>query len=201
MYLLVFLSITLNSDSLQSQIVYDSLHPLLDHERLLFHYDEWRVKNSCSCLGLPWTIPVSLESTVRVRVTLWLAVCRQSVRLGDTQTTRIVIFQLNTCGYSPYIISSLTRVWVCRLQLLLVLARAIILRSESRGTNERMNTFYSLRFETPPTCTAGTGWPGCTPRHWVPFSSPPTTRRATVKVFDPASTRDSRKHTNSLLTS
>jgi hypothetical protein len=27
------------------------------------------------------------------------------------------------------------------------------------------------------------------PRHWVPFSSPPTTRRATVEVFDPASTR------------
>jgi hypothetical protein len=26
------------------------------------------------------------------------------------------------------------------------------------------------------------------PRHWVPFSSPPTTRRATVEVFDPAST-------------
>jgi hypothetical protein len=26
-------------------------------------------------------------------------------------------------------------------------------------------------------------------RHWVPFSSPPTTRRATVEVFYPASTR------------
>jgi hypothetical protein len=25
----------------------------------------------------------------------------------------------------------------------------------------------------------GTGWPGYTPRHWVPFSSPPTTPRAT----------------------
>jgi hypothetical protein len=36
----------------------------------------------------------------------------------------------------------------------------------------------------------GTGWPGFTPRHWVPFSSPPTTRRATVEVFDPATTRD-----------
>jgi hypothetical protein len=27
------------------------------------------------------------------------------------------------------------------------------------------------------------------PRDWVPFSSPPTTRRATVEVFEPASTR------------
>jgi hypothetical protein len=31
----------------------------------------------------------------------------------------------------------------------------------------------------------GTGWPSYTPRHWVPFSSPPTTRRATVEVLDP----------------
>jgi hypothetical protein len=42
--------------------------------------------------------------------------------------------QLNTCGYNPYVTSSLTRGWVCRLRLLLVLARAVILRSESRGT-------------------------------------------------------------------
>jgi hypothetical protein len=27
------------------------------------------------------------------------------------------------------------------------------------------------------------------PQHWVPFSSSPTIRRATVEVFDPASTR------------
>jgi hypothetical protein len=31
---------------------------------------------------------------------------------------------------------------------------------------------------------------GYNPMHWVPFSSLPTTRRATVGVFDPASTRD-----------
>jgi hypothetical protein len=63
-----------------------------------------------------------------------------------------------------------------------------------------MTIFYSLRFETAPSRWArspylyppGTGWPGYTPRHWVPFSSPFTTRRATVDVFDPASTRDSR---------
>jgi hypothetical protein len=30
----------------------------------------------------------------------------------------------------------------------------------------------------------------------LPFSSPPTTRRATVEVFDPASTRDFRLSTN-----
>jgi hypothetical protein len=46
------------------------------------------------------------------------------------------IFQLNICGYSPYVTSSLTRGWVCRLQLLLVLASAVILMSESRRTHD-----------------------------------------------------------------
>jgi hypothetical protein len=47
-------------------------------------------------------------------------------------------FQLNTCFHSPYVISSLTRGWVCRLQLLLVLASAVILSSESRGTHDHI---------------------------------------------------------------
>jgi hypothetical protein len=41
------------------------------------------------------------------------------------------IFQLNTCGYSPCVTSSLRRGWICRLQLLLFLASAVILMSES----------------------------------------------------------------------
>jgi hypothetical protein len=61
-----------------------------------------------------------------------------------------------------------------------------------------MTIFWCLRFETPPTWRArpsylypsGTGWPSYVPRHWVPFSSPPTNRRATVEVFKPASTRE-----------
>jgi hypothetical protein len=48
------------------------------------------------------------------------------------------IFQLNTCGYNPCVTSSLTRGWVCRLQLLLALANAVILRSESRGTHDHI---------------------------------------------------------------
>jgi hypothetical protein len=62
-----------------------------------------------------------------------------------------------------------------------------------------MTTFGCLRFETPPTWRAmspylyppGTGWLSYTPRHSVPFSSPPTTCRTTVEVIDPASTRKS----------
>jgi hypothetical protein len=53
-------------------------------------------------------------------------------------TTSNFIFQLNTCGYGPYVTSSLRRGWVCRLQLLLILASALILRSESRGTHDHI---------------------------------------------------------------
>jgi hypothetical protein len=59
-----------------------------------------------------------------------------------------------------------------------------------------MTVFYYLRFKTPPTWRAsspylyppGTEWPSYTPRHLVPFSSPPTTRRAMMEVFESAST-------------
>jgi hypothetical protein len=70
-----------------------------------------------------------------------------------------------------------------------------------------ITTFYCLRFETPQTWRTtspylyppGTWWPSYTPRHWVPFSSPPMTRRAMVEVFDPASTRASRNESQSSL--
>jgi hypothetical protein len=62
--------------------------------------------------------------------------------------------------------------------------------------------FYCLSFETPQTLRArslylyptGRRWPSYTPRHWVPFSSPHTALRTTVKVFENASTRESRIH-------
>jgi hypothetical protein len=57
-----------------------------------------------------------------------------------------------------------------------------------------MTTFHCLRFENLPTWwarspylyPAETGCPNYTPRHWVPFSPPPTTHRAIVDVFKPA---------------
>jgi hypothetical protein len=74
---------------------------------------------------------------IKVRVTLRLAVYRQSVRLGDKplEAHDQHFFQLNTCCHIPYVTSSLTRGWVCRLQLLLALASAVILRSGSCGTH------------------------------------------------------------------
>jgi hypothetical protein len=53
--------------------------------------------------------------------------------------TTSIFFQLIPCGYSPYVISSLTTGWVGRLQLLLGLASAVILRSESRGTHDHIS--------------------------------------------------------------
>jgi hypothetical protein len=85
------------------------------------------------------------------------------------------------------------RGWVCHLELLLVLASAVILKSESRGTSQildsptwRARSLYSY----PPRMWLS----GHTFRHWVPFSSPHTTRRATVQVFNPASTSHSESH-------
>jgi hypothetical protein len=60
-------------------------------------------------------------------------------------------------------------------------------KSFSDPTPARLMTiFYCLKFEAPPTwrarspylCSPGTEWPSYIPRHWVPFSSSPTTRKA-----------------------
>jgi hypothetical protein len=53
-------------------------------------------------------------------------------------TTSNSFLQLNTCGQSPYVTSSLTRGWICRLQLLLDFASSVILRFESRGTHDHI---------------------------------------------------------------
>jgi hypothetical protein len=64
----------------------------------------------------------------------------KSVHLGDKplETYDHYFFQQNICGCSPYVTSSLTRGWACRLQLLLVLASAVILKSESCGAHDHI---------------------------------------------------------------
>jgi hypothetical protein len=57
--------------------------------------------------------------------------------LWDSQP-ELFFFQLNTCGHSPFVTSSLTRGWVCHLQLLLALVSAFILISESRSTHDHI---------------------------------------------------------------
>jgi hypothetical protein len=45
---------------------------------------------------------------------------------------------MNTCGYSPYVTSSLIRGLVCLLQMLLALASEVILGFESCGTHDHI---------------------------------------------------------------
>jgi hypothetical protein len=72
------------------------------------------------------------------------------------------IFKRNPYCHSPYVTSSLTRGWLCRLQILLVFASA-------RGTRDHI--LLSQIRDSP-------NLEGQIPRNWVPFSSPPTSRRA-----------------------
>jgi hypothetical protein len=72
--------------------------------------------------------------TLRLAVYLQFVLATSPLRL----TTNNFISQLNTCGYRPYVTLSLTRGWICCLQLLLVLTNAVILRSESRGTHDQI---------------------------------------------------------------
>jgi hypothetical protein len=78
----------------------------------------------------------------------------------------ITVRQLRVCWCGAL---SLTRGWVCRLQMLLALASLFIFGSRVPWDPRPYFTVSDSR---------------------LPFSSPHTTRRATVEVFDPASTRD-----------
>jgi hypothetical protein len=106
----------------------------------------------------------------------------------------VFFFQMNTYRHSPYVISSLTRGWVYHLQLLLVLASAVFLKSKSCGAYNHI--LLSQIWDFPNLeCQVSVF---ISPRKRVAqlylqtlgsFSSPPTTRRATVEVFQLASTR------------
>jgi hypothetical protein len=134
----------------------------------------------------------------KVRVTFRQAVYRQHFVLttNPLRFTASNCFKLNTCEYSPYVTSFLMRGWAWCLKLLLGLASTVILMSVSRGIHEhillsQIGDSHNLEGQAPYLYTPGRAWPGYTPLHWVSFLSPPTTRRVTVDVFDPASTRDS----------
>jgi hypothetical protein len=68
----------------------------------------------------------------------WRFTANQFV-LATSPLRLTTIFFFNwTLAVSPYVTSSLTRGWVCRLQLLLGLASVVILRSEYRGTHDHI---------------------------------------------------------------
>jgi hypothetical protein len=118
-----------------------------NHKNLTITHNKWLPMTGSILVSLyfdlnyDWLLLASgfYWSEPRVRVTLRLAVYRQSVRPDDNSlrlTTSNFIFQLNSSGYIPYVTISLTRGWVYRWQLLLVLASAIILGFESSMTHD-----------------------------------------------------------------
>jgi hypothetical protein len=128
------------------------------------------------------------------KVMLWLTVswpvCLGVKHLPEAQDHIFVtVRELWVCWCG---VTFLTSGCVCHLHLLLALGSAVILRSESYWTHDHI---YCLRFGTPSAWRARSpylnppvsGWPSYTPRHWVPFSWTPMTRRAIVEVFELAS--------------
>jgi hypothetical protein len=111
-------------------------------------YDDWNVDESDHCQNFTLAVfrlrvllPES-ESQSELLYDWWFSANQFVLATSPLRlTTTTSIFQLNTCSYSPHVTSSLTRVWVCRLQLLMLIASAVILRSESRGTHDHIVLF------------------------------------------------------------
>jgi hypothetical protein len=107
-------------------------------------------------------------------------------------TTGMFIFQLNTCGYSPYV----TSFWREDGPVVCICCWSSPAQSFSDPRPRDSWPYFTASILSlpqpgvPVPCICSPGWPGYTSRHWVHFSSPPTTRRSTVELFDPASTRD-----------
>jgi hypothetical protein len=128
---------------------------------------------------------------VKVRATLQLAGYRQSVRHGDRPLETHDLFFFSNEHLRPY--SSCNILFDMKMILSFAIDAGPRQRSYFQVRVPRdSTTFYfsdsrfsqlggpGLRIYIPP----GTGWTSCTPRHWVPFSSPPATLRALVEVKD-----------------
>jgi hypothetical protein len=91
-----------------------------DHLKPTSYFDRWlqlvRPSAASSQAGLTYNCQRPSPTRVRVRVTLRLAVCRQSIGLvaKPLEAQDLIYFlQLNLCGNSPYVTTSLTRRRVC----------------------------------------------------------------------------------------
>jgi hypothetical protein len=106
----------------------------------------------------------------------------------------ILFYQLHICDYSPYVTSPLTKRMGLSFTIAAGLASGVILMSESRGTHDQLllsqiRDSPNLDGQIPVFISPRNRVSRLYPQTLGLFSSPPTTRRVTVEVFDPASTR------------
>jgi hypothetical protein len=154
-----------------------------------------RVYPRCHCVQvtIASVYPLSQQSQIKsyVRTNGQSASLSWCQALSGTQDqVCITVRQLRLCWC---VAPPLTRERVYHLQMLLVL-RAVILRSESCGTLDRIllsqiRDFYNPESQVPVFISPRNRVAQLYPRHCVPFSSPPTTRKATVEVLESSSRR------------
>jgi hypothetical protein len=136
-------------------------------------------------MKFPWLSPENCQSYFTTGGLLQIS---SSWRRAPWDSRPDFFFQLNTCGHSSYVTSSLTRGWVCRLQLWLALASAFILRSESSGTHDhillsQIRDSPNLKGQVHVFISSKNKVVQLYPRHWVPFPLHYTDLRATAEVI------------------
>jgi hypothetical protein len=144
------------------------LNTQLSYERILVY--EWRLNwTELNWTELNWSVNLSLSLILRPTVCLGI-----KHPYGAYDQIFITVRQLRVCWCGAL---SLTRRRVCRLQFLLVLASAVIF-------------WVRVPWDSWPYFTVSDSR--------LPFSLPPTTRRATVEELDPTSTRERTELLNEL---
>jgi hypothetical protein len=84
--------------------------------------------SSTALLAVGMQTPLASERRESELLHEWRFTANQFVLApSPLRLTATMFSQMNTCGHSPYITSSLTKGWVCHLQLLLALASEFIL--------------------------------------------------------------------------
>jgi hypothetical protein len=149
--------------------LYNLLQHFTNHYLRLDILDLWpHYTNPLLCNYSYFQMNCQLKVKVTLRLTVGQSVS-QSVSLGvEAHLGLMTRFLLLFRSYGlVFVKRPLWREDGCLLYMLLALASTVFLGSEPLGL---ATIFYCLRFETN-------------------FSSPPTTRRITVEVFDPAPTR------------
>jgi hypothetical protein len=157
-----FFTIPINYDSSQSMTVYDSLHSLLDHERLLFHCDQWRTTS------------------------VWRTTPTKNLLSSESESYVTTKGQSASLSWNKAPIWGLRPDFYCCLGFLmwgdLSDERTDLPFAIAAGPRQRSHSRLWVPWDSQPYFTVSDSR--------LPFPSPPTTRKATMEVFDPASTRD-----------